>query len=84
LGFGSRGMAGASGSRRGVNLFLGKRLRTPSPDLVGVEGLGNLGFGILPRSCGIPHGRENSECEIRKLESGPPSSRGCGTMEGLK
>ena len=34
------------------------------------------------RSCGIPHGRENSECEIRKLESGPPSSRGCGTMKG--
>ena len=24
-----------------------------------------------PRSCGIPHARENSECEIRKLESGP-------------
>ena len=36
------------------------------------KGLGIKGLRRnSPRSCGIPHARENSECEIRKLESGP-------------
>ena len=62
-----------------------------SPDAGRGGGVGK-GLRISPRIRGIPHvreiwnfaphSRENSEFGIRKLESGPPSSRGCGTTKG--